>query len=213
VKKYEGTDKNTLDISEISFKRGTITKIIGANGIGKTTFLSILAGLMDFEGKISFDKYSINEDYQKYLLVTSYIGNDLFLYDYLTGREMIYFVQKMINSKKDIDCDLINFIDESGLSEYLDIFTKEMSLGTKQKLSIVLALLVSPKVLLLDEPFVNLDDHSKIALIKLLKLKSKEDQLIIIYATHLPEDTVGELSDATIQLTKRDGEGADLVWQ
>jgi ABC-type multidrug transport system ATPase subunit len=96
VKKYEDSDSNTLNISDVTFKPSKIIRIIGPNGIGKTTFLSVISGLSFFEGEIIFNNTSIKQNYQKYLSMISYVGNKLFLYDLLTGEEMIKFVQKML---------------------------------------------------------------------------------------------------------------------
>lgn len=212
IKKYEGSEKNTLNISKAIFKSSSITRIMGSNGIGKTTFLSVVSGLSEFEGNIILDQVSIKKNYRKYLSMISFIGNQLFLYDFLTGSEMIDFVCKMINGNGSIEEDITTFILKSKLSEYLKLFTKDMSLGTKQKLSIVLALLVFPKLLLLDEPFVNLDEPSKDALIEILKLRSQKNGAIIIYATHSNEDEIKDLADQTARLVG-EKDGADLVWQ
>jgi len=213
IKKYDGSKQNTLNISKIIFQKSTITRLVGPNGIGKTTFLSVISGLSYFEGEIVFDDYSIHEDYQKYLAITSYIGNDFFLYDFLTGSEMINFVQSAIKVQSNIENDLMDFINESGLSEYLNIFTKDLSLGTKQKLSITLALLTHPKILLLDEPFVNLDNSSQKALIKILKLRTKKEDMLTIYATHAKEENIANLADQTARLTNDKKNGAYLIWE
>jgi len=213
VKKYDGSTQNTLNISEVVFKKSTITRLIGTNGIGKTTFLSVVSGLSNFEGEIIFNNCSIRENYQEYLSMTAYVGNDYFLYDFLTGSEMIRFVQNALDFNSSIKDDLMDFCSESGLSEYLNVFTKDLSLGTKQKLGIVLALLANPKVLLLDEPFVNLDELSKKALIKILKIRTKQDGLLTIYATHSLEEELENLADQTLRLTNDEKSGAYFVWE
>ncbi|MDR1013027.1 MAG: ABC transporter ATP-binding protein, partial [Lactobacillales bacterium] len=212
-KTYEGSIHRVLNISDVTFSTATIIRILGINGIGKTTFLSIISGLSNFEGKISINGIEIHENYQKYLSMTAFVGNKLFLYDFLTGNEMIDFVQNAVNFQSNIDNDLWDFINKSGLSEYLNIMTKDMSLGTKQKLSIVLALLASPKVLLLDEPFVNLDEPSKKALIKILKQRSKQKEILTIYATHSKESDIEHLADKTVRLINDKKDGAYLISQ
>ncbi|MDR3157213.1 MAG: ABC transporter ATP-binding protein [Lactobacillales bacterium] len=211
IKKYENASYNVLNLSNFSIQSGEMIQLMGVNGVGKTTFLSVLAGLSHFEGEIILDGFSIRKDYQRYLSKISYVGNQFFLYDFLTGEEMIQLVQEMASIGSIIDEDLLFFISDSGLSGYLHLYTKEMSLGTKQKLSIFLALLISPKLFLMDEPFVNLDEPSKEALKKLLKSRSKTG-MMTIYATHSKEENFNDLADKTAYLLPHLQKGADLIW-
>lgn len=211
IKKYENAPCNVLNISNISIQPGEMIQLMGVNGVGKTTFLSILAGLSHFEGEIILDGFSIQKDYQRYLSKISYVGNKLFLYDFLTGEEMIQLVQEMASISSTIDENLLFFISDSGLSNYLHLYTKEMSLGTKQKLSIVLALLIYPKLFLMDEPFVNLDEISKKVLNQLLKSRCTTG-MITIYATHSKEEDLINLANKTAYLLPNFQKGADLVW-
>lgn len=74
-------------------------------------------------------------------------------------------------------------------------------------------MLVRPKLLLLDEPFVNLDENSKNALIKILQSRSNNEKMTTIYATHSKEDRIENLADQTAMLVNDKNDGAHLVWQ
>lgn len=211
IKKYDNSSKEILNISEFCISSSSMVRICGENGIGKTTLLNILAGITSFEGDLIYDNISCKESYEEYLKLVYLVGNDMFLYDFLTGKEMIDFVKELLSDEVN-RCYVDKFIQNSGLHKYLDTFTKDMSLGTKQKLSIVLSLLCCPKILLLDEPFVNLDDESKVALADALQYLVKKYNSIVIFTTHSKEKSIERLATHTAFLVSSDTEGANLNW-
>ncbi|MBL1229296.1 ABC transporter ATP-binding protein [Enterococcus sp. BWB1-3] len=211
-KTYDDSDRVIINISNFSIPNTSLVKICGENGIGKTTLLNILAGVTSFEGDVINKSISCKLNYKKYLELVYLIGNELFLYDFLTGQEMISFVRKLISDFESNQIVEI-FIQESGLYKYISTLTKDMSLGTKQKLSIVLAMICKPHILLLDEPFVNLDDLSKTALTKALQSFVKEYNSIVIYTTHSKEKMIENLATHKAILGYSDDViGASLDW-
>lgn len=200
--------RKILNISEFSIHESSIVRISGENGTGKTTFLLILGGIDSFEGEINLEDISVKKERKKYLSNVYFVGTSLFLYDFLTGKEMLELIKDTAVVKPEIEKIVQEFLALSGLERFLGIYTREMSLGTQQKLGIAMAVLSSPKLLLLDEPFVNLDHSSKKALMTLLK-KYSQEKGIVIYSSHSEEDFLNGLDDRKLEL-KYDMDGAFL---
>ncbi len=106
-------------------------------------------------------------------------------------------------NRERLDSSLEHLIQEIGLDKYQNTYTRELSLGTRQKLSLILALLTSPNLILLDEPFVNFDIRSRKVTLDYLKDYIIQHKAILIYATHSTDTDVANFSDKKIIL-KRD---------
>ncbi|PXV91612.1 ABC-2 type transport system ATP-binding protein [Lachnotalea glycerini] len=165
----------------------SIVAVRGKNGSGKTTLLNIIGGLINFEGNVYYDDISLHNNYVKYMGNISFLSNEAFSYQYLTLMEMIELLSDIMNtSKKSImeQNKIFELIDLLELNDFKDTLIKNLSLGTRQKVSVVTNLLDKPKVILLDEPFVNLDENSVSNLLIYLKRYIEQNKAIMIYATH-----------------------------
>ncbi|MES9785126.1 ATP-binding cassette domain-containing protein, partial [Bacillus thuringiensis] len=179
-----------------------ILELVGKNGIGKSTLLNIIGGMTKFDGEVILKKSSLKNDFKEYIANVSLIGNTPFLYEYLTPSETIDMVLSFINRTR-LDSSLEHLIQEIGLDKYQNTYTRELSLGTRQKLSLILALLASPSLILLDEPFVNFDIRSRKVTLDYLKDYIIQNRSILIYATHSTDVDLANFSDGKIIL-KRD---------
>lgn len=172
--------KNTvIDRLSFEFEEGKVTAILGESGIGKTTLLNIIAGLMKpSDGKIITDHQRL-----------SYIFQEARLLPWLTALENVATVS---NEKKAKEMLLL-----MGLSDSLDKYPAELSGGMKQRVSIARALSYEPDVILMDEPFASLDkerrDTVADTLFELLKGKTA------IIVTHDMTDT--KYADNVLTLT------------
>ncbi len=191
---------------DLKINNGSIVELLGENGIGKSTLLNIIGGMTRFEGDIWLNGISIRKNYKRYMENVSLVGNTPFLYEYLTPAETIDMVLSFLNLKS-LDPSLEKLIEEIGLYKYKHMLTRELSLGTRQKLSLILALLPSPDLILLDEPFVNLDVESREAVLRYLKKYISENNAILIYATHSTEAYLKGFPDKKIRLKREELDG------
>ncbi|MEV3223989.1 ATP-binding cassette domain-containing protein [Paenibacillus larvae] len=146
---------------DLEIPKKSIVTLTGKNGIGKTTLLNILGGISEFEGDVLLNEISLKYHFKDYLKLTWLISNDPFLYDYLTVSEMIDFIALLSNNNTCLTTAYKdNMIEYLELTRYKSVFIKNLSLGTKQKLSFIIGFLNNPKLVLIDEPFVNFDKTS-----------------------------------------------------
>jgi ABC-2 type transport system ATP-binding protein len=152
IKKYG--DKTILDIATLTIPGG-ITHLKGINGSGKTTFSKIVAGLIPFQGEVLLNN-SLSPDKTKvaYRRQVNYAESEPNYPDYFTANDLIEFVGKAKGSTKQ---ERLGLASKFGVSEYLYDTIGTYSSGMMKRLSLCLAFLGSPTLILLDEPFNTLD--------------------------------------------------------
>lgn len=183
--KYVVFNGVSFEIPSCSF-----VSLTGKNGIGKTTLLNIMAGLIDFEGNCYIDNISLKDNYTEYMSRTSYVSSHPFLYDFLSFAEMKSMIElNLIVKDNKLDKRLNKLIEELQMKKYFNTISKNLSLGTKQKAALLLGFLSNPKVVLLDEPFANLDKESFSAMVYFLEEYINDYQAIVVFATHSHYDS------------------------
>lgn len=188
TKTYES--KTALnDINQI-FENGHIYGLYGEMGSGKSTLIKVIAGLVDY------DLGSVELQCSKSKV--SFLDHDKGLYNELTVRDNLRFWKKVYESNsRDIDEILNVFEHMNGIK---DKVVSELSSGNQQMVALATALLNKFNILLLDEPTINLDTHTKKELFEFLK-KEKENAIIIM-STH----NMDEILDVCTDLIKmKDG--------
>ncbi|MEK4382079.1 ABC transporter ATP-binding protein [Aeribacillus sp. FSL K6-2848] len=203
IKKRYGESAYIFDGINLKIDNMSIVELLGENGIGKSTLLNIIGGMTTFDGNIKLNNISLKDDFQKYIKGVSLIGNTPFLYDYLTPAETIDMILSFLNGER-LDSSLEGLIEKIGLYKYKNTLTRELSLGTKQKLSLILALLSSPNLILLDEPFVNFDIRSRKVILDYLKNYVMQNKAILIYATHSTDADLTDFSNQKIILKRNE---------
>ena len=165
--------KDVLNISELTFKNGGVSYLLGENGAGKSTLLNILAKIdKEYQGKIddSFEEKDVSlVDANPYMLKGDVYKN-------------IAYPLK-IRKRKDIDKSMGDLLEIFNLKELKNKEASKLSSGETQKVAIVRGLSFSPKLLMLDEPTANLDKEAKLELIDILKKYNEQGNTIII-VTH-----------------------------
>ena len=126
-----------------------------------------------------------------------FVEDTVALFDYLTGREYIEFVLNVKGIQVD-DNRFLRVYEELGMSDFLDGMIKTYSKGMKSKVVMAIVLLSNPHVLLLDEPFVDLDNQSRAVLIR--NLTKEKEKRILIFSTHF--DEIASFADCMLQLEK-----------
>lgn len=180
TKKIKGT--TVLDNISYEFTSGNIYGIVGKNGSGKTMLLRELAGLIHpTEGTVKVDGRQLHHDISFPPNLGLIIEKPEFI-NYLTGFENL----KLLAEIKHIASDetIRDFMKMFSLDPASKQSMKKYSLGMKQKIGIIQAVMENPDLLILDEPFNALDEDSVELLRELLRQYQKAGKLIIITSHH-----------------------------
>jgi len=179
------------DVS-LTFNKGECIALIGPNGCGKTTLIkSILGMVIPTKGDILFDEKSILNKY-KYRDQIGYMPQIGRYPDYMTVGQIIEMIKKIRNSNEALDEDLIKAFE---LEKIFDKQMRTLSGGTTQKVSAILAFLLNPDVLILDEPTAGLDPLAS-EILKDKIIKEREKGKLILITSHL----LSELDDMISQI-------------
>ena len=192
-----------LTIPQLEIPKGQSFGLVGNNGAGKTTFFSLLLDLIQSStGYISSKgiQISSSEDWKSY---TSAFIDETFLIGYLTPEEYFYFIGELRGwNKADVDQFLEGFTDFFN-DEILNRrkYLRDLSKGNSKKVGIVGALIGNPEVIILDEPFANLDPTTQIRLKRILKELAANEEITILVSSHDLQHTV-EVSNRIVVLEK-----------
>ena len=201
AKKY--SSQTVLDIGLLKIPAGQTFGLIGNNGAGKTTLFSCLLDLIKpTKGKVINNQVdvSISEDWKSF---TTAFLDETFLIGYLMPEEYFYFIGELRGlSKQQVDSFMSQFEDFFngeilGGKKYL----RDLSKGNQKKAGIVAALMGEPKVIILDEPFANLDPTTQIRLKKIIKDLSNYKDTTILISSHDIQD-VTEVCERIVLLEK-----------
>lgn len=180
-------NKRVLDIDYLEIKEKSIYGLIGKNGAGKSTLMKIVLGLVKKdEGRVKVFNQEVNEKNQKKLNknLGALIENPSF-YDHLTGYENL----EIISSLKGVDKkEISKTLDLVGLKNVEKKKAREYSLGMKQRLGIAIALIGSPKLLILDEPINGLDPQGIEEMRNLFKNIVKNTPTSILISSHILDE-------------------------
>ncbi len=159
-------DNLTLEIAD-----GEICGFIGHNGAGKTTTLKACMGILSFdEGSIYINGVSVKENPLEAKRVTAYIPDNPDLYDFLTGIKYLNFVADVYGVDTETRNSKIAELSEKlSLTADLGETISSYSHGMKQKLAIIAAWIHSPKLIIMDEPFVGLDPKASFTLKEMMR--------------------------------------------
>jgi len=180
---------------DLTIEEGKVTAIVGPNGSGKTTLIKTILGLVSTTGGIiEVDGTPVNSDYL-YRNKIGYMPQIARYPDNLTGNEIISLIRSIRESNEYSDSELMAPLK---LDKEMEKPFKNLSGGTKQKISALIAFAFNAKIIILDEPTAGLDPISS-SYFKDLVLKQKEQKKTIILTSHLMNE-VQELSDEIVFL-------------
>jgi ABC-2 type transport system ATP-binding protein len=170
-----------LDIPEIELPGG-IHWIKGANGSGKSTFLKTLAGMLDFYGEIVLNnQLNLKQHPAAYRSKVNFSEAEPLFPSFLTGLDLL----KLFLSAKKGSLKLIDpMLDELGVRVFIDKPLGTYSSGMIKKISLVLAFVGNPSLILLDEPLITIDTSSLQVLYKWIADKHLKDGISFIITSH-----------------------------
>ena len=184
TKVYSGT--TVLNIAHLDIPKGQIFGLVGNNGAGKTTFFSLLLDLIQpTTGSIFNNEITVGQSEEWKAFTSSFI-DESFLIGYLKPEEYFYFIGDLRQQNKaDVDALLANFGDFFH-DEILDKkkYLRDLSKGNQKKVGIVASLIGNPKVVILDEPFANLDPTTQIRLKKIIKELNADQGTSFLISSH-----------------------------
>jgi len=183
-KKYGQAE--VLNIESLDIPKGQSFGLVGNNGAGKTTYFNILLDLIrPTTGSIKNNDIIVNESEDWKTFTGSFI-DESFLIGYLTPEEYFEFIGDLRGmNKADIDSFLQQF-EELFNGEILGKkkYLRDLSKGNQKKAGIVAAMMGNPEVIILDEPFANLDPTTQIRLKKILKTLTDDHAVTLLVSSH-----------------------------
>ncbi len=175
-----------LNIEKLEIPKGQSFGLVGNNGAGKTTYFNLLLDLIaPSTGNIINNGVQVNtsEDWKPY---TAAFIDESFLIGYLTPEEYFYFIGELRGENKaDIDTFIKQF-EEIFNDEILNKkkYLRDLSKGNQKKVGIIAALIGEPEVVILDEPFANLDPTTQIRLKKMLNELTQNKNVTVLISSH-----------------------------
>ena len=201
-------EKSVLKDVNLRIEDGEFMVLVGPSGSGKTTMMKMINQLIEpTDGNIYLNQKRIKDHHQRELrLETGYVLQQIALFPNLTVAENIALIPEMKGWKKEqIQEKSKELLEKVGLAfeDYANRYPKELSGGEQQRVGIVRAIIATPKILLMDEPFSALDAISRKQLQDLTKQLHQEFKMTTLFVTHDTDEAV-KLADRIAVL--KDGE-------
>jgi ABC-2 type transport system ATP-binding protein len=194
VTKRYGT-KLAVDNLSLAIRPGELFAFLGPNGAGKTTTIKMLCGLLfPTSGSVRVGGFDVVSEGDRARQLISYVPDQPFLYEKLTGREFLQFVADLYGMPRDRAAERMQaVIDLFALHEFVDDLTERYSHGMRQRTVFAAALIHEPKLLITDEPTVGLDPKSIRLLKDLLRAEAHRGTTVFLSTHSL--DVAQELAD------------------
>ena len=201
TKIYSGV--KVLNIQDLQIPKGQSFGLVGNNGAGKTTFFSLLLDLIEpTSGQVINHDVQVNKS-EAWKPFTAAFIDESFLIGYLTAEEYFYFIGDLRGQNKaDVDALLATHAEFFN-GEILNSkkYLRDLSKGNMKKVGIIATLIGSPEVVILDEPFANLDPTTVSRLKKIIRTLAADPNVTVLVSSHDLVHTV-EVCDRIVALHK-----------
>ncbi|HEY5528534.1 MAG TPA: ATP-binding cassette domain-containing protein [Thermoleophilia bacterium] len=180
-----------LDDLDLRIAESEIVGIVGPSGVGKTTILKLITGIAAPDsGKVEVADRRIG-----------YVFQEPRLLPWRTAQDNIAVVMRAQGMSKDgARQEAGTWIERVGLQGFADYYPAELSGGMAQRVSIARAFAAEPRILLMDEPFSNMDLELKGSLIGILQMIARERKTTVVYVTHELIEAL-QIADRIVELT------------
>ena len=199
TKVYNST--TVLKIDSLSINKGEVFGLVGNNGAGKTTFFSLLLDLIEpTTGQIVNNGIPVSSSEEWKSFTASFL-DESFLIGYLTPEEYFYFIGDLRGQNKAAIDAFLSKHEEFFNGEILKNkkYIRDLSKGNQKKVGIIATLIGNPEVIILDEPFANLDPTTQIRLKKIIKEIAETSDTTVLISSHDLQHTV-EVCDRIVAL-------------
>lgn len=182
---YKNRERAVVEDLTLEISKKEIFGLLGPNGAGKTTTLSILTGLLEpTAGKVFINGLSLENDFSRIKPMIGVVPQSIALYEKLTANENLVFFGKMYGiSGQELKSRIDYYLNLFSLASNANQITGTFSEGMKRRLNVIAGILHQPQILILDEPTVAIDIHSKKIILDHL-LKMNEQGATIVYTSH-----------------------------
>lgn len=175
IKKDYGS-RNILNIPLLDIPEG-IHWLKGGNGSGKTTLMKIIAGIIPCDGQVEINSVNLKHQPIAYRHLVSYAEAEPLFPEFLTGTELIKFVQQ---SRKATDKQVADLIAALEIENFISYAVGNYSSGMLKKLSLLMSFIGNTKLILLDEPLITIDDAFMPKLLSLISQRNETGASFII---------------------------------
>lgn len=183
-------DIKAVDGINLLIEQGEIVGLLGPNGAGKSTAISMIATLLaPTKGEVSLWGESVIDKPNVLRQVLGMVPQELALYLDLSAWENLHFFGRLHGFKRNERNRRVEEVLELvGLQEKKDVLVKTFSGGMKRRLNIALALLHDPQFLIMDEPTVGIDPHSRNYILEMIHRLNRERKMTVLYTSHYMEE-------------------------
>jgi ABC-2 type transport system ATP-binding protein len=183
-------DKLVLDNISFDIKEGDIFGLIGPNGAGKSTLINIITGLLKANnGEVEIGGYSISKEQLKAKEFIGLVPQELALMESLSGYDNLeYFGAFYGLGGKVLKERIEEALEVTGLSDRKKEKVKKYSGGMKRRLNLAAAIMHRPRILIMDEPTVGVDPHSRNCIFEYVRNINSESKTTILYTSHYMEE-------------------------
>jgi ABC-2 type transport system ATP-binding protein len=185
-----------LSVKEFVCRPG-VHLIKGENGSGKTTFFKSLAGILPCEGEINIHQTSLRSNELAYRYLVNFAEAEPLYPGFLTAKDLVRFIGKI---KKATTEQEQKYTKELGVDAFFEKSCETYSSGMLKKLSLVLAFLGDPKMIILDEPLITLDEQTRLTLFQLI---AEKNEIIFIISSHQPVESQYIKVDSTFKIHQK----------
>lgn len=189
TKIYPGRHEPAINNLTLEIEKNAFYGLLGPNGAGKTTAISIISSLIEpTKGEVLINGLNLKHSLTQIKRMIGVVSQEIALYDKMTAYENLYYFGILYEiNKKELKQKIDQLLDRLGLLKYKNNKIQGFSGGMKRRINLMAGLLHDPDILILDEPVVGVDVHSRNVIREFLK-EVNENNTTIIYTSHIMED-------------------------